>query len=74
QKLLQAMSGSISFFSEGEGCGSTVTISVPLFNQSTVVGGDGTASDPADPPTLGEDLPRQVVDVPTFAERVPRPQ
>ncbi|MEM9451019.1 MAG: ATP-binding protein [Cyanobacteria bacterium P01_E01_bin.6] len=74
QKLLQAMSGSISFFSDGEGYGSTVTISVPLFTQSTVVGGDGTASDPDDPPTLGEDLPRQVVDVPTFAERVPRPQ
>ena len=74
QKLLQAMSGSISFFSEGEGHGSTVTITVPLFTQAAIVGGDGTASDPADPPTLGEDLPRQVVDVPTFAERVPRPQ
>ena len=74
QKLLQAMSGSISFFSDGEGSGSIVTITIPLFTQAIVSGGDEGSSDPADPPTLGEDLPRQVVDVPTFAERVPRPQ
>ena len=72
QKLLEAMSGTISFFSEGEGNGSTVTFTVPLFSQEIVSGNQGFPPDDGDPPTLGEDLPRQVVDVPTFAERVPR--
>lgn len=74
RKLLEAMSGSITFFSEGEGTGSTVTITVPLFVQDLGSGNSGVDDDPGDPPTLGEDIPRQVVDVPTFAERVPRPR
>ncbi|WP_017325618.1 cell wall metabolism sensor histidine kinase WalK [Synechococcus sp. PCC 7336] len=77
QKFLEAMSGTIEFFSAGEGQGSTVTFTVPLHGQGRSQSGDRIAPQSEEPPTVGERVPRpqaqpQVVDVPTFAERVPR--
>jgi signal transduction histidine kinase len=39
QKLIEAMGGQVSFFSLGEGLGSTVTFTVPLYQQPVVSNG-----------------------------------
>ncbi len=55
QKLIEAMSGKVQFFSEGEGKGSLVTFTVPLYAQP------GPRSNSEEPPTVGERIPRRSV-------------
>ncbi|MBD0302453.1 MAG: hypothetical protein ICV85_09820, partial [Tolypothrix sp. T3-bin4] len=37
QKLVEAMGGEVNFYSLGEGLGSTVTFTVPLYQQPVMV-------------------------------------
>jgi hypothetical protein len=49
QKLVEAMHGSINFFSLGEGLGSTVTVTIPLFQDPGLI-----LAPPPQPMPLGE--------------------
>jgi signal transduction histidine kinase len=49
QKLIEAMGGVVSFFSMGEGLGSTVTFTVPLFQDPIMVPSSQSAEDLLNP-------------------------
>jgi signal transduction histidine kinase len=46
QKLIEAMGGEVHFYSLGEGLGSTVTFTVPLYQQPVLVAADVNTSPP----------------------------
>lgn len=48
QKLIEAMGGTVNFYSMGEGLGSTVTFTVPLYQEPVIV-----SMSPDDPPEMG---------------------
>jgi hypothetical protein len=66
QKLLEAMSGSIEFHSDGEGRGSTVTFRVPIYAQP------GPRSDSIEPPTAAERIPLTSEQARSFGDRPSR--
>lgn len=60
QRLIEAMSGTIEFFSGGEGKGSTVTFILPLLNSDDdpAIATSSLPDDREDPPTIGERISR----------------
>ncbi|MEO1132620.1 MAG: ATP-binding protein [Cyanobacteria bacterium J06639_1] len=65
QRLIEAMSGTIEFYSPGEGKGSTVTFALPLLPTEASeapaiasVSDTQTDGDEDDPPTMGERIPK----------------
>ncbi|MGF1496803.1 MAG: ATP-binding protein [Elainellaceae cyanobacterium] len=52
QKLVEAMGGVVNFFSLGEGLGSTVTFTVPLYQEPVIVDDIGDVDNPAEESNL----------------------
>lgn len=64
QKLIETMGGDVNFFSLGEGLGSTVTFTAPLYQEPVFISPAASVADLLDPSDSGDDtdLPFQSAD------------
>ncbi len=70
QRLVEAMGGEINFYSLGEGLGSTVTFTVPLYRKPLLSGDPNPEALPAQPARdRPEDADPNLISVPNSAKR-----
>jgi hypothetical protein len=70
QRLVEAMGGEINFYSLGEGLGSTVTFTVPLYRKPLLSGDPNPEALPAQPARdRPEDADPTLISVPNSVQR-----